>query len=105
MAPTHLHAHWRETVSPLKMNLAEAGVSNGVVRIGDRCRAKIKDVEEELSVSYPTVVARLNEVVQAMGFEVRQEDTDLAARRQQILDELASGRLTAADAATRLRSL
>jgi hypothetical protein len=43
--------------------------------------------------------------VQAMGFEVRQEDTDLAARRQQILDELASGRLTAADAASRLRSL
>src|SRR5437016_1498921 len=68
-------------------------------------RGKIKDVEEELGISYPTVVARLNEVVQAMGFEVRQEDTDLAARRQQILDELASGKLTAADAASRLRSL
>jgi hypothetical protein len=75
------------------------------VEVFIRCRGKIKDVEEELGISYPTVVARLNEVVQAMGFEVRQEDTDLAARRQQILDELASGKLTAADAAGRLRSL
>jgi hypothetical protein len=76
------------------------------VEVFIRCRGKIKDVEEELGISYPTVVGRLNEVVSAMGFEVRQEDTaDLTARRQQILDELASGKLTAADAASRLRSL
>jgi hypothetical protein len=75
------------------------------VEVFIRCRGKIKDVEEELGISYPTVVARLNEVVQAMGFEVRQEDADLAGRRQQILDELAAGTLTAAEAATRLRAL
>ena len=75
------------------------------VEVFIRCRGKIKDVEEDLGISYPTVVARLNEVVQAMGFEVRQEDADNAARRQQILDELASGKLTAADAASRLRAL
>src|SRR3981189_678387 len=75
------------------------------VEVFIRCRGKIKDVEEELGISYPTVVPRPHEVVQAMGFEVRQEDTDLAARRQQILDELASGKLSAADAAIRLRSL
>jgi hypothetical protein len=75
------------------------------VEVFIRCRGKIKDVEEELGISYPTVVARLNEVVQAMGFEVRQEDADLAARRQQILDDLSAGRLTAADAAGRLRAL
>src|ERR1700750_2900145 len=68
------------------------------VEVFIRCRGKIKDVEEELGISYPTVVARLNEVVHAMGFEVRQEDADLAARRQQILDQLASGSLTATDA-------
>src|SRR5437870_4939312 len=145
MPPAHLYAQWRGTAPPLKLNLKEARVSNGTVRVRDqvrelaaahhiqacagtlcpqppaderlvreqlqfvevfiRCRGKIKDVEEELGISYPTVVARLNEVVQAMGFEVRQEDADLAGRRQQILDELASGKLTAADAATRLRSL
>jgi hypothetical protein len=75
------------------------------VEVFIRCRGKIKDVEEELGISYPTVVARLNEVVQAMGFEVRQEDADLASRRQQILDELAAGKLSAADAASRLRAL
>jgi hypothetical protein len=75
------------------------------VEVFIRSRGKIKDVEEELGVSYPTVVARLNEVVQAMGFEVRQEDTDLAQRRQQILDELAAGSLSASDAASRLRAL
>src|SRR3954463_1989047 len=75
------------------------------VEVFIRCRGKIKDVEEDLGISYPTVVARLNEVVAAMGFEGRQEDADLAARRQQILDELASGSLTATEAASRLRAL
>jgi hypothetical protein len=70
-----------------------------------KCRGKIKDVEEELGVSYPTVVARLNEVVQAMGFEVRPEDAEAANRRQQILDDLAAGTLTATEAASRLRAL
>ena len=75
------------------------------VEVFIRCRGKIKDVEEELGISYPTVVARLNEVVGAMGFEVKQEDADLVTRRQQVLDELAAGRLSAADAASRLRAL
>ncbi len=75
------------------------------VEVFIKCRGKIKDVEEELGVSYPTVVARLNEVVQAMGFEVRAEDGEIVARRQQILDELAAGRITAAEAAARLRAL
>jgi hypothetical protein len=75
------------------------------VEVFIRCRGKIKDVEEELGISYPTVVARLNEVVAAMGFEVKQEDTDMAARRQGILDELAAGKLSASDAASRLRAL
>src|SRR5688500_14988287 len=39
-----------------------------------RCKGKIKDVETELGISYPTVVARLNEVVRAMGFEVEEGD-------------------------------
>ena len=37
-------------------------------------RGKIKDVETELGISYPTVVARLNEVVRAMGYEVDERD-------------------------------
>lgn len=75
------------------------------VEVFVKARGKIKDVEEELGVSYPTVVARLNEVVQAMGFAVPQEDTERASRRQAILDELAAGTITAAEAAARLRGL
>ncbi len=75
------------------------------VEVFIQCRGKIKDVEEELGISYPTVVARLNEVVQAMGFEVRQEDADLAGRRQQVLDDLAAGAISASEAAVRLRAM
>jgi hypothetical protein len=39
-----------------------------------KSRGKIKDVEQELKVSYPTVVARLNEVVLAMGYDVDERD-------------------------------
>jgi hypothetical protein len=35
-----------------------------------KCKGKIKDVEDDLNISYPTVVARLNEVVKAMGYEI-----------------------------------
>ena len=70
-----------------------------------KSRGKIKDVEEELGVSYPTVVARLNEVVQAMGFDVPAEEVDAASTRQKILDDLAAGTITAAEAASRLRAL
>ena len=38
MPPAHLYATWRETVGPLRLNLREARVSNGVVRVGDRVR-------------------------------------------------------------------
>ena len=39
-----------------------------------KCRGKIKDVETELGISYPTVVTRLNDVVRAMGYEVDESE-------------------------------
>src|SRR5436190_502290 len=36
-------------------------------------RGKIKDVEAELGISYPTVVGRLNDLVRAMGYDVDDE--------------------------------
>ena len=38
MPQAHLYAQWRETVPPLRLNLGEARVANGVVRIGDAVR-------------------------------------------------------------------
>jgi len=69
-----------------------------------RNRGKIKDVEEELGISYPTVVGKLNEVLVSLGFEAG-EDPREAERRQRILDDLSSGRLSAGEAAEQLRSL
>ena len=68
-----------------------------------RARGKIKDVEEELGISYPTVVSRLNDLLVSMGFESQEED--LGARRQRILDDLSAGRLSAAEATEQLRDL
>ena len=69
-----------------------------------RSRGKIKDVEEELGISYPTVVARLNDVLVALGFEAGEDPRD-SERRQRVLDDLSSGALTAAEAAEQLRAL
>jgi len=69
-----------------------------------RARGKIKDVEEELGISYPTVVARLNEVLVSLGFEAPPVEAG-TSRRQEVLDDLAAGRLSATEAAERLRSI
>ena len=39
-----------------------------------KCKGKIKDVETELGISYPTVVGRLNDVVRSMGYEVDESE-------------------------------
>jgi hypothetical protein len=69
-----------------------------------RARGKIKEVEDQLGISYPTVVGRLNELLTAMGYAAADDPRD-AERRQQVLDDLAAGRISAADAAERLRNL
>jgi hypothetical protein len=72
-----------------------------------RNRGKIKDVEEELGISYPTVVARLNEVIAALGYEPDEgsDEAEAAEARRKILDELSEGRIDATEATTRLREL
>lgn len=66
-----------------------------------RCRGKIKDVEELLGISYPTVVARLDELVGAMGFE----SAEVAGDRREILEQVAAGKLSAKEAAALLRGM
>lgn len=72
-----------------------------------RNRGKIKDVEEELGISYPTVVARLNEVIAALGYEPEEgsPDVDASEARRTILDDLSEGRIDATEATNRLREL
>src|SRR5262249_7646148 len=65
------------------------------VEVFIKCRGKIKDVEQELGVSYPTVIARLDQVVAAMDFPA-----EGASSQQGILDDLAGGKIDAKEAAT-----
>lgn len=82
------------------------------VRVFLGCRGKIKDVEQALGLSYPTVVARLDDVVEALGHApggppppappppARERGS---SRRAQILDDLAAGLIDADEAAQRLK--
>jgi hypothetical protein len=65
-----------------------------------RCRGVIKNVEDMLGVSYPTVRARLNAVLEAMGFGGDEEPAtaDRRRARREILSELAAGRISAEEA-------
>ena len=70
-------------------------------------RGSLKDIGMELSMSYPTVVKGLNDVLIALGFADRvkpaEELTISAEQRREILERLARGELGADDAARQLR--
>jgi hypothetical protein len=73
------------------------------------CRGKIKDVEQQLGLSYPTVVARLEQVVAAMGpakskgRAEQAQESPARGRVEQALEALARGEITAAEAAARIK--
>lgn len=76
------------------------------VRVFLECRGKIKDVELRLGVSYPTVVARLDEVVRSLGAPAV-APAPPAARDVEldVLESLSRGELTTEQAAARIRAL
>ena len=65
-----------------------------------RCRGVIKNVEDMLGISYPTVKARLASVLDAMGLAAddEQPDADRRETRRKILADLAAGQITTEDA-------
>ncbi|MER3472952.1 MAG: hypothetical protein C4335_02730 [Armatimonadota bacterium] len=74
-----------------------------------RCRGVYNCVERELNISYPTVKARLEALLQALGLSAvgdeKAEEMDVQARRTAILDALERGEMTAEEAAEALRRL
>lgn len=89
-----------------------------------RCEGKLNRLEAELGMSYPTVRNRLNEVITALGGEPQdeadsemetspagpapnpsEEAHNLPRTRKQILDDLATGRLSPEEAMKLLRSV
>jgi hypothetical protein len=88
-----------------------------------RSRGNLRDMERELSLSYPTVRARVEALIRALGFGPRADSdeavadaasaaadlaaagADISAARQEILERLAKRDISAEDAAAAIRSL
>jgi hypothetical protein len=91
-----------------------------------RSRGNLRDMERELSISYPTVRSRVEALVRALGFGPRSDSDeaaadeaaaaaataaaaptspDVAAARQEILERLGRHEISADEAATAIRSL
>jgi hypothetical protein len=63
-----------------------------------RSHGSIKEMEQVFGVSYPTVKARLNRIAAQLEFV----ETDPKPSRNEILDRLARGEISAADAIRQL---
>lgn len=75
-----------------------------------RCEGRFNRMEEELSLSYPTLRGRLDEIIRALGFEPAREEPSNEgskgvgpAERQEILDMLNRGEIGVEEARRRLR--
>lgn len=64
-----------------------------------RCEGKLNRMERELGLSYPTLRARLTEIIRGLGFAVGVEAAAAGdEERHRILDDLAAGRITSEQA-------
>ncbi len=82
-----------------------------------RSRGNLREMERELGISYPTVRARVEALVRALGFGPRADaeaeepadptisPVERAGARQAILERLARHEISAEDAAAAIRAL
>ena len=68
-----------------------------------RCEGRLNRMEKELGLSYPTLRARLTEVIRTLGFSVGPELEPISdEERHRILDDLANGKITPEEAMSML---
>jgi len=74
-----------------------------------RCRGVIRDVEAALGISYPTVRARLDVLLNALDLDtpapVVDDSPDRALRRREVLQDIDSGRISPEDGLRILETL
>ncbi len=68
-------------------------------------RGNIKEVEQRLNISYPTVRNRLNSLLRALGLEEPKSESSAGVNRSEILDRLERGEITAEEAARGLKGM
>lgn len=67
-----------------------------------RCRGNIKEVEKELSISYPTVRSKLDGIIKKLGYETESEEQK-NKKKEEILKALENGEITAEQAISQLK--
>ncbi len=71
-----------------------------------RCRGMLNSVERELGISYPTVRARLDSLLDALDLTPQKEEPvkrdKSTEKRRKVLEELEKGEITADEAKERL---
>jgi hypothetical protein len=90
-----------EFTPPALLKLTGAQID--FVEVFIKNRGVIREVERELGVSYPTVRARLDDVIKALGYATKSvADTSAAdntgSRRRSVLADLKGGKLTPEEA-------
>ena len=68
-----------------------------------RCRGNIKEVEKELGISYPTVRAKLDGIIQKLGYGTETKPDEEMLKREAILKALEQGEITAEEAIRQLK--
>lgn len=64
------------------------------------CRGNIKDVERELGISYPTVRAKLDDVISALGYLVGKKSS---VESSEVIDLLEKGEISPEQAITMMK--
>lgn len=77
------------------------------LRIFVRVRGNLKEAERVLGVSYPTVRARFERMLEALGYDVRDvaDEPSAQAGSDTVLSLLESGEIDADEATARLQAL
>lgn len=83
-----------EQLTPGQLNFAEIFI---------KCRGSIKEAEKELGISYPTVKAKLNDVVKALGYQITDEP-EPNKEANSIIDSIEKGDLTPEEAIRKLKN-
>ena len=118
LAVTRLHCPQCDTAIEGRFRLGRfqrlSGEQLAFLEVFVKNRGIIKDVEAELGISYPTVRARLDDALRAMGFpaggpdeapRARQVQAQAREERRRVLEDLREKRIDAAEAEQRLKAL
>ncbi len=70
-----------------------------------KCGGSIKEMERYLSISYPTVKNKLNQITQKLGLSVTNTQEEIKNERLKIIEDLNQGKIDAKKAAQLIKDL